>query len=226
MKDLSGVQEKIQDQVENRFQKEKMIVQALVEQQDGQDVMNQDGQDDDDDDGGQDVSRAIVDEVEHILAKFCISCEASSSLDTIDITLMMKAIPQKVTSELQVSKFYQFNFSTTQDSLTAAQNSEQVQAFEYYDQLNSKRVQNIRKCILDQRDNLLCVQNIMTCIKEQVEKQENTIAEIELIWKKFEKTELERKRKKQEEDAANAEAFRKSDARKSKKGEKRKTTKK
>lgn len=35
---------------------------------------------------------------------------------------------------------YQFNFIYTQDSLTACQNEDQVQAFEFYDGLNSKRV--------------------------------------------------------------------------------------
>lgn len=41
----------------------------------------------------QDCDPKEVSEVERILKKFVISSETSSGLDTIDITLMMKAIP-------------------------------------------------------------------------------------------------------------------------------------
>lgn len=62
-----------------------------------------------------------------------------------------------------------------------------MQAFEYYDKLNSKRVIKIRQCILNQKDNLASVEKIMLNIKKQVEERETTIAEIQRIWERLEK---------------------------------------
>ena len=80
-----------------------------------------------------------VDEIEIILEKFLLASETSSSLDTIDITLFMRAIPQKITMT-QLHSNYKFKFCTLQDSLLAYQNADQVKAFEFYDGLNSTRV--------------------------------------------------------------------------------------
>lgn len=48
---------------------------------------------DDEDGAEQDCDKHEVKEVGEILKKFVISSEMSSGLDTIDIILMMKAIP-------------------------------------------------------------------------------------------------------------------------------------
>lgn len=165
--------------------------------------------DGDEDGAEQDCDKHEVKEVGEILKKFVISSETSSGLDTIDIILMMKALPQKITeSDLHLK--YMFNFVYTQDSLLAYRNEDQVMAFEYYDTLNSKRVTKIRQCIATQRDNLLCVQTIMECIRKQIEHQETTIASIKNIWAELDRAKKQRLRDRQKaNDQLSAEKFRK-----------------
>jgi hypothetical protein len=79
-----------------------------------------------------------------------------------------------------------FNFSYLQNSLIAFQNAEKVSAFEYFDEKNRDRVQKIRACILDQKDDLNQVETIMGLIKECVDKNGNILDEFEGVWKSFE----------------------------------------
>ena len=78
-----------------------------------------------------------------------MSTEMSPNLDSIDIRIMLKAIPQEITS-YKVSEALMYNLSDIQNSLITHQNEEESQAFEYYDKLNSRRVANIKECMLTQ----------------------------------------------------------------------------
>mmetsp|Transcript_13250 Transcript_13250/g.20722 ORF Transcript_13250/g.20722 Transcript_13250/m.20722 type:complete len:81 (+) Transcript_13250:4090-4332(+) len=68
-------------------------------------------------------------EIEKLLKNFLIGSE-SSFLDTIDIVLMMKALPNKIV-HYNLNQMQLFNFSILQNSLIAFQNADQVNAFEY-----------------------------------------------------------------------------------------------
>ena len=98
-----------------------------------------------------------------VLKKFLIGTE-SSFLDSINLILMLKALPSKIV-DFNLDQMLKFDFSTLQNSLIASQNAEQVNAFEYFDEKNKDRVQKIRSCILDQKDDLNQVETIMGLIK-------------------------------------------------------------
>jgi len=77
-------------------------------------------------------------EVYNSLCNFLIGSE-SSSVDTIDLVLMLKAIPNKIVS-YNIMQAKLFNFAVLQNSLIAFQNADQVNAFEYFDEKNKDRV--------------------------------------------------------------------------------------
>ena len=72
-----------------------------------------------------------------------------------------------------------FNWVKFQESLLAFQNQEQVESFEYYDKKNRARVQEIRTCIIEQKDNLETVIDTMTAVKEEVLEHEDTLIDYE-----------------------------------------------
>lgn len=78
-------------------------------------------------------------EVEEFLNKFLVGNE-SSFLDTIDIILMLRALPSSINHIDKVKKSKLFNFPNLQNSLTAFINKESVGSFEYYDEKNKDRV--------------------------------------------------------------------------------------
>lgn len=90
--------------------------------------------------------------VESIIQKFLIGSESSFLVD-VNILLILKALPKKV-HNLNVAQMNLFTFSILQNSMIAFQNQDQVNAFEFFDEFNRNRVQNIRTCILQQKDNL------------------------------------------------------------------------
>ena len=81
---------------------------------------------------------------------------------------MLKTMPSKIV-DFNLDQMLKFDFITLQNSLIASQNAEQVQAFEYFDEKNKDRVQQIRSCILDQKDDLNQVETIMGLIKKCVD---------------------------------------------------------
>ena len=88
-----------------------------------------------------------------VLEKFLIGSEKSNFLDTINIILMQKAIPDKITT-FNAKQLKNFNFNIVQETLIAFSNSDQKDAFGYYDEQNNRRVTEIRECILEQKDDL------------------------------------------------------------------------
>lgn len=108
--------------------------------------------------------------MEQLLEKFLIGSE-SSFLDTINITLMLKALPLPVV-EYNLKQMLLFNFAILQNSLVAFINADQVAAFEYFDELSKDRVQKIRTCIMEQKDDLNKVQSLMNDIKDNVQKND------------------------------------------------------
>jgi hypothetical protein len=108
--------------------------------------------------------------VGEILSKFLIGTE-SSFLDSINICLMLKAIPNKIV-DINFKDLLKFNFAILQNSLIAFINADQVNAFDYFDLKNRDRVQKIKQCILEQKDDLSEVQEIMNRFKDTVQQNE------------------------------------------------------
>ena len=80
--------------------------------------------------------------VDQFLTKFTIISESSMN-DHLDIMLMLKALPNKV-MESTLEQTEMFNFRIFQESLIAFQNLDIVNAFEYFDDKNRERVQNVK----------------------------------------------------------------------------------
>jgi hypothetical protein len=62
--------------------------------------------------------------------------------------LMLKALPNKITS-FSLEQIEMFNFRVFQESLIAFQNVDLVNAFEYFDEKNRERVQNVKEKLLN-----------------------------------------------------------------------------
>lgn len=83
---------------------------------------------------------------EEFCKQFLIISE-SAFLDQVDLILMLRALPTKIMKK-NSSKVQMFMFNILQASLIAFSTTEAVQAFEYYDKLNKKRVQTVSDIIL------------------------------------------------------------------------------
>lgn len=68
----------------------------------------------------------------------------SSADNHLDLILVVKALPYKITEE-NVEAMEMFNFKIFQESLIAHQNLDMVNAFEYFDDKNRVRVQNVKE---------------------------------------------------------------------------------
>ena len=84
--------------------------------------------------------------VESFLNKFVIVSE-SSTLDHINIVILLKAIPNQIV-DYNLEQMELFNFKIFQDSLIAFQNLDIVNAFEYFDEKNRERANNIKEMLL------------------------------------------------------------------------------
>lgn len=74
-----------------------------------------------------------------------------------------------------------FNFKIFQDSLIAFQNLDIVNAFEYFDEKNRERVQNIKEVLITQKRNLDQANDIITHIKTKVQRNEQVFAQFNLL---------------------------------------------
>ena len=79
---------------------------------------------------------------------FTISSDGSAFQDNIDITLLLKAIPNNII-KTQISEVKKFNFQIMQDAIIAFKNQERMQSFEFYDKKNKTRVLNVRNLIVN-----------------------------------------------------------------------------
>ncbi len=71
-----------------------------------------------------------------------------------------------------------FNFRVFQESLTAFQNADLVNAFEYFDEKNRERVQNVKEKLVSQRNNLNDVKDILELVKIKIERNEDHFAKL------------------------------------------------
>lgn len=116
-----------------------MIVEQMINQQE------QDGENDDDDDDEKELEGELEKQgkmVELLLEKFLINTD-SPFLDEINIVIVLKCIPTKIvgfSSSL-------INLSILQNSLIAHKNKDAVDAFDYVDDKNKKRVLKIKNLI-------------------------------------------------------------------------------
>lgn len=104
--------------------------------------------------------------VEEFLNKFVIVSE-SSTLDHISIILMLRALPNQIV-DYNLEQMELFNFKIYQDSLIAFQNKDIVNAFEYFDEKNRDRAQNIKEMLLTQKSNLTQVHDIIGHVKNKI----------------------------------------------------------
>lgn len=124
--------------------------------------------------------------VEKLLGKFLIGTE-SAFLDDINIILMMKALPNKISEHQILKQMKLINFSILQDSLIAFQYSNQVQSFEYFDNYNKQRVQKIRTSLMTQKDDLLSVYKILKEVSNYVRRNNDILGRFKGIWEDFNK---------------------------------------
>lgn len=69
-----------------------------------------------------------------------------------------------------------FNFRVFQESLIAFQNVDLVNAFEYFDEKNRERVQNVKEKLVSQKSNLSDVKDILELVKIKIERNEEYFA--------------------------------------------------
>jgi len=65
-----------------------------------------------------------------------------------------------------------FNFRIFQESLIAFQNVDLVNAFEYFDEKNRERIQNLKDKLGSQKGNLNDVKDILELVKIKIERNE------------------------------------------------------
>lgn len=104
------------------------------------------------------------------LTKFTIVSE-SSMQDHLDIMLMLKALPNKILlTTLESTE--QFHFKIFQESLIAFQNRDLVNAFEYIDDKNRERMQNVKEKQIHERANLDEIKETLSLVKVNLLRQE------------------------------------------------------
>ncbi len=89
--------------------------------------------------------------------------------------LMLKALPNKIMPK-SLEQTEMFNFRIFQESLIAYQNLDIVNAFEYFDDKNRERVQNVKDKLMNQRNNLNDVKDILELVKIKIERNEEYFA--------------------------------------------------
>jgi hypothetical protein len=116
------------------------------------------------------IAEEEYDFAEKFLEKFTVISE-SSAQGHIDIMLMLKALPNKVT-QYQLSYALMFSFRTFQESLVAYQNQTMVSAFEYFDEKNRERIQLVKERVAAQKHGLSDIRDILELCKLKIIKEE------------------------------------------------------
>ena len=93
-------------------------------------------------------------------------------------------MPTDITKE-KVKRTEMFNFNVLEDSLTKFLNTEQSEAFSYYDSQNIERVQKIRDSIAQQKANLERVQSNMDRIKALADQNDAIITDFNDLHEEF-----------------------------------------
>jgi len=106
--------------------------------------------------------------INEFIGRFAIISESSAN-NHLDIVLVMKALPQKVT-EANVLSIEMYNFKIFQESLIAYQNLDMVNAFEYFDDKNRVRVQNVKEKLVTQKNELNEMKDLVQSIRTRIKK--------------------------------------------------------
>lgn len=75
-----------------------------------------------------------------------------------------------------------FNFRVFQESLIAFQNVDLVNAFEYFDEKNRERIQNLKDKLGSQKGNLNDVKDILELVKIKIERNEEHFKKWVCLW--------------------------------------------
>ena len=75
-----------------------------------------------------------------------------------------------------------FNFRVFQESLIAFQNVDLVNAFEYFDEKNRERIQNLKDKLGSQKGNLNDVKDILELVKIKIERNEQHFKKWVCLW--------------------------------------------
>lgn len=94
---------------------------------------------------------------------------------------MMKALPIPIMAKNR-AKVSMFMFNILQASLIAFSTTGSVQAFEFYDKLNKKRVMTVSDIILAQKTQLENVQRTMNEVQAKVQQNERILSEYQEMW--------------------------------------------
>lgn len=125
-------------------------------------------------------------------------------MDRIDLILMLKACPVIIAANLEAVK--KFRFQTLQSAIIAAQNEDKVIAFEFYDKKNSDRTQQVSELIMNQKENLENVWDIMTTVKDQVQTNSDKLGEFLKMHEQREAEQAQYNREKQIQEQKEMEA--------------------
>jgi|LauGreDrversion4_2_1035121.scaffolds.fasta_scaffold23265_3 hypothetical protein len=120
------------------------------------------------------INEQLVRLVDSFLTKFTIVSESSMN-EHMDIMLMLKALPNRIT-KVTIEQIEMFNFRVFQESLIAFQNVDLVNAFEYFDEKNRERIQNLKEKLSSQKNNLNDVKDILELVKIKIERNEDYFA--------------------------------------------------
>lgn len=107
-----------------------------------------------------------------------INSDGSTASDTVDITLLMQAIPTPVLS-LNIDQIKLFNLIILQDAIVAHENAETVTSFEFYDKKNKKRVADVKEIVNNQFNNLKKVEGNLKALKEKLSDHKILLSEYE-----------------------------------------------
>jgi len=99
----------------------------------------------------------------HFINQFAIISEQSISAN-VSLVLFLRALPSSIKS-YELTRIESFNFTILQESLIAYQNTDIVNAFEFYDEKNNQRIQEIKEKLYSQKSELEGVRSILVEVK-------------------------------------------------------------
>ena len=136
------------------------------------------------DEGEDDLSYAPTPEQARIVASFfdCFkqSTEGSSSSDSVNLVLLMRAVPTKVHQQ-NVAEKRKFKFIVLEDAVIAYANKEDVTSFDYYDKKNKKRVSDVKALVAQQTANLETIEQNLSTVDGKLESAEQVLVAYQAV---------------------------------------------
>ena len=146
------------------------------------------------DEGEDDLSYAPTPEQARIVASFfdCFkqSTEGSSSSDSVNLVLLMRAVPTKV-HQHNVAEKRKFKFIVLEDAVIAYANKEDVTSFDYYDKKNKKRVSDVKALVAAQTANLQTIERNLGTVQAKLEGAEQVLVAYQGVAEQWEKEKKE-----------------------------------